>query len=110
MDGSGYGSVEVAGRDVASHLVGLELHAKAGEPMHVILHADSKHGALFEGLAHVEVVVHEEQMDPGPAAAQFLSAMDPKTLEQAVLRRLDLPDMTMMEAVLKQLVEWANGN
>ncbi|MET7898957.1 hypothetical protein [Streptomyces mirabilis] len=49
--------------------------------------------------------------EPGPAAAEFLEAMDPVEVERAALARVDLENVPGggTAAVLRQLAEWARG-
>ncbi|MFJ4910648.1 hypothetical protein ACIQCR_34785 [Streptomyces sp. NPDC093249] len=50
--------------------------------------------------------------DPGPAAAEFLEAIDARQLEQTALARIDLLDgqpNELTRAMLHLLTEWARG-
>ncbi|MBY8884781.1 hypothetical protein K7472_07970 [Streptomyces sp. PTM05] len=78
-----------------------------GEDAHVVLHpADWGHTG-FEGLARVSV----DMPAPGPAAEEFLEAIDAEELERAALARADLGSEpgSLTRAMLAQLGEWARG-
>lgn len=103
--------IEIRGHDVTRLLSGIQIVSDpiAGTRVAVEL-APHRLGAVeFEGLAVVEINTYSD--DPGPAAAAFLGAMDAESVEKAALRRLDLgtgPHATT-EAILRTLIEWANG-
>lgn len=89
--------IQIVSDPIAGTRVALEVHPKALGDVE------------FEGVAVVEINAYSD--DPGPAAAAFLGAMDAKILEQKALNRLDLgsgPNATT-EAILRTLIEWANG-
>lgn len=103
--------ITVRGEDVTRLLSGIQIVSDPIVGTRVALevapHRLSE--VAFEGLAVVELNTYSD--DPGPAAAKFLGAMDAETLERHALNRLDLgtgPHATT-EAILKTLVEWANG-
>ncbi|MGI5143721.1 MULTISPECIES: hypothetical protein [unclassified Streptomyces] len=103
------GSVALDGRDISKHVSGYSLRQEAGQPATLVLFLSPLVKDDFEGLARVVVGVDP---DPGPAAAAFLSAMDPGELERHVLARHDLMDGSPNEltrAMLRLLQEWALG-
>lgn len=74
----------------------------------VVLHVLPKDGVLFEGLARVAI---GQPADPTEAFVEFLTSVDPKTLENAALNRDDLGNerYDLARAMLAQLAEWATG-
>ncbi|MGW3118544.1 hypothetical protein ACWDBW_15640 [Streptomyces sp. NPDC001107] len=80
----------------------------AGHKPEVLLHVADREEAQWSGLARVAVA---DLPDPGPAAAFFLDAIDPGTLERAALARPDLgtEPYSLTKAMLTQLGEWARG-
>ncbi|MGW3193172.1 hypothetical protein ACWDBD_00970 [Streptomyces sp. NPDC001118] len=80
----------------------------AGERPEVVLHVADRGDTQWSGLARVAVA---DLPDPGPAAAVFLEAIDPETLERAALARPDLGSepYSLTKAMLTQLGEWARG-
>ncbi|MFB1044164.1 hypothetical protein [Streptomyces chrestomyceticus] len=80
----------------------------AGERPEVLLHVADRGETQWSGMARVAVA---DLPDPGPAAAVFLDAIDPETLERAALARPDLgaEPHSLTRAMLTQLVEWARG-
>lgn len=113
--GPGRAFVELDGRDISKHVYGVHIHAEAGRdlPQVVIeLAGNATVETAFEGLAEVAVINPDpEPLDPGPAAAVFLAAMDPEELERAAMNRIDLTNDRAggTAAILRQLIEWANG-
>lgn len=106
----GGGTVEVDGRDITSALRGFTLHADAREVPSLVLDLAPWHDATaVEGFAHVVVGV-EAEPDPGPAAAAFLAAIDPATLENTALAG-DIPNGSngLTRAMLGVLIAWAEG-
>ncbi|MFB7742493.1 hypothetical protein [Streptomyces sp. NPDC056132] len=102
-------SVELDGVDISRDVSAYTVQQIAGEPAHVTLHLSEYAGRAVDGLARVEVGVPP---DPGPAAAQFLSSLDGRELERAVLARHDLLDGEPHElgrGMLRLLTEWARG-
>lgn len=108
--GPGKAEVLLDGRDITSQLKGVHIDAMAHDPAaYVVLELMPRaEGVQFEGLARVAI---GEQPDPGPAAAHFLAAIDPKELERVVLQRLDIDsgEGGLTGAMLRQLTEWASG-
>lgn len=103
------GSVALDGRDISQRVTGYDLRQRAGQPAELVLFLSPLVKDEFDGLAHVVVGVPPE---PGPAAAQFLCAIDPGELERHVLARHDLMDGGAHElprALLRLLTEWAAG-
>lgn len=80
----------------------------AGEHPEFVLHAADREDVQWAGLARIAVA---DLPDPGPAAAVFLSAIDPQALERAALARPDLgaEPGSLTKAMLTQLTEWARG-
>lgn len=103
--------VEIADRDVTRYLSGIQIVSDPIVGTRVALEVVPHRldAVEFEGLAVVQI--ETEATDPGPAAATFLSAIDPGELERAALNRLDLgsEEHATTAAILRQLVEWANG-
>ncbi|MFC8449487.1 hypothetical protein [Kitasatospora sp. NPDC057223] len=101
--------LELNGRDVSDQVREYQLRHAAGQPPEVLLLLKPTAGADWDGAARVLV---GEDPDPGPAAAQFLAALDGGEVERAVLARHDLLDGGPHEftrALLTQLAEWALG-
>lgn len=91
-----------------------EVHISAVDgdlPRVVLVLSKSVDPTEFEGLARVAVGEPPEPLDPGPAAAVFIGAIDPEELEKAALVRPDLggEPYDLTRAMLAQLTEWANG-
>lgn len=84
-------------------------HLCGAVPQLVLQLVDRGPGMEFEGTAEVVVGVPP---DAGPAAAEFLQAMDAGELERAALSRLDLDSSphALTRAMLATLVEWARGD
>lgn len=106
--------VEVDGVDVTGALVGISVHQTAqGGPPQVVLELSKGKVAptVLEGAARVFVGEEPEPIDPGPAAAEFLAAIDAEELEKAALNRPDLGSepYDLTKAMLAQLREWASG-
>lgn len=111
LNAMGKGSVVVGGQDLSSQVYGVEVRAVHGEPTQVALHAGTK-GVEFDGPALVTVVKHDDEAASPAAVAAWISRVDPATLEQAVLHRFDLDASKphgLVEAMLRQMVEWAEG-
>lgn len=108
--GPGKAEVLLDGQDVTKHVSGVRIDAVAPDPVAYVVLELNPHaeGVLFDGLARVAV---GETPDPGPAAAVFLSAIDPEQLERAALQRLDIDqgEGGLTGAMLRQLTEWASG-
>jgi hypothetical protein len=104
----GRGAVSVDGHDLSSMVKAVHLSTAVNDLTEVVLEITPAHGALFDGYARVMV---GEAPEPGPAAAAFLAAIDPKLLEQAALNRPDLDndEHGLTKAMLRQLIDWANG-
>lgn len=103
------GTVVLDGRDISSAVAGYELRQLGGHPAELVLFLSQLVKDDFEGLARVEVGVPP---DPGPAAAAFLGAIDPRELERNALARHDLMDggpNELTRVMLRLLVEWASG-
>lgn len=103
--------VELDGKDISRSVYGVHLNIAADlrNPFaHVVLELSPLAGSEFDGMARVAI---GEQPDPGPAAVQFLTAMDPKELERVALQRLDIDtgEGGLTGAMLRQLIEWASG-
>ncbi|MGW0822518.1 hypothetical protein [Streptomyces sp. NPDC002845] len=103
--------VEIDGHDVSELLAAYTITHRASEvaEMVVWLSASASAGTVFDGTARVVV---GEPPDPGPAAAAFLEAIDPRELETAALARHDLMDgrpHELTRVMLAQLREWALG-
>ncbi|MEU2592995.1 hypothetical protein ABZ649_04615 [Streptomyces albidoflavus] len=95
--------------DVTKAVAAYSIQQVGGEPPQAVLHLSGVVAPVLDGLARVVVGVPP---DPGPAAAEFLSAIDPGELERAALGRHDLLDgqpHELVRAMLVQLVEWARG-
>lgn len=103
--------VVVDDHDIANHISGIQIVADPVLGTRVSIEVPTRNlGRVeFEGLAVVEVNHYSEA--PGPAAAVFLSAIDAETLQKAALSRLDIANTPhgTTEAILRQLIEWANG-
>lgn len=100
------------GSDIAAKIDRVNIDLSSGLPFaEVVLQVHPKHTVApeFEGLAHVQI---GEPADPGPAAAAFLSAIDPEALEQAAFHRMDIGTGpgSGTKAMLNQLIDWANGS
>jgi len=110
-DGLGRAEITLDGNPIQSHLTGLNLDMSSASPLpEITLYlAKNKSATAFEGFARVQVADFMD--DPGPAAAEFLSAIDAEELERAALNRLDLENVPggTTAAMLRQLTEWANG-
>jgi hypothetical protein len=103
------GEVWLNGERIERQIAGVHLKAGFGEPSEAVLVLGPRASTgTFEGLARVAI---GEPPDPGPAAAAFLSAIDPEILEQTALNRIDLDPGPhgLTKTMLRQLVEWANG-
>jgi len=98
--------VRLDGEDISEQIAGYTVQQKAGELPTVALYPHPTAGARFDGLAHVVV---GDQPDPGQLIADFLTSLDPKTLEQAALNRDDLGDerYALTQAMLQQAADWA---
>lgn len=97
--------------DIANDVSGFYLSCPSATELPelvVMLHPRLSTATEWEGYARVLV---GEEPDPGPAAARFLEAIDAEELERAALSRLDLENVPGggTAAMLRQLVEWANG-
>lgn len=106
------GKVDVSLDDhpIQELLTGISIDLKAGQPVAdvmVTLSHRATQATEFEGLARVAVGA----VDPGPAAAAFLTAIDAEELENAALNRTDLgaDQHALTKAMLLQLTEWAYG-
>lgn len=104
-------TVLIDGREVQDHLHGIQIVADALSGTRVALEVPPHRldEVCFDGIARVTIDQYAD--DPGPAAAVFLSAIDAGELEKAALNRLDLgaEEHATTAAILRQLVEWANG-
>ncbi|MEU8919510.1 hypothetical protein AB0D10_01065 [Kitasatospora sp. NPDC048545] len=101
--------LEINGRNVSDQVSEYQLRHTAGQLPEMLLLLKPTAGADFDGA--VRVLVGEDP-DPGPAAAQFLAALDGAEVERAALARHDLLDGGAHEftrALLTQLAEWALG-
>ncbi|MGW4690997.1 hypothetical protein ACWEO1_01255 [Kitasatospora cineracea] len=101
--------LELDGHDVSDQVASYRLVHTAGQAPELLLVLRPNANPDWEGAARVVV---GEAPDPGPAAAQFLAALDPAETERAVLNRHDLLDGGPHEftrALLTQLAEWALG-
>lgn len=107
--------VAIDGVDITDRLLGLQVSQRARELPTVILDVLPGSGqgpiAELDGLAKVYVATEEDPLDPGPAAAAFLAAIDAELLEKAALSRLDLQNEAygLTRAMLATLVEWSTG-
>ncbi|MFI9149475.1 hypothetical protein [Streptomyces sp. NPDC053367] len=103
-------ALRIDGIDYSRLISGYTIHQRAGQTADLIIQfAHGKTSPDFDGHARVAVGV---PYAPGPAAAQFLSAIDAALLEKAVLARHDLMDggpHELTRATLVQLREWAQG-
>ncbi|MFE0640146.1 hypothetical protein [Streptomyces sp. NPDC058877] len=102
-------TVEIDGQDVSRLLHSYHVQQEAGREPTVVLELAAHRTTELEGLARVVVGVPP---DPGPAAAEFLQAIDAAQLEQAALARHDLQDgrpNELTRAMLQLLGEWARG-
>ena len=108
------GPVEIVldDHDVSQDVMAIHLDLSAADKVpYIVLElspAAGGGGFSFDGMARVAV---GEPLDPGPAAAAFLAAMDWEQLEQAALNRPDLDSGrgALTRAMLAQLTEWAHG-
>lgn len=101
--------VTLDGQDIGSNVTEISWRAELGRSLPEAIIALAPNATVsFDGLARVSV---GEQLDPGPAAAQFLTAIDAQELERAALNRLDLDNTPggLTAAMLRQLVDWALG-
>ncbi|MFD7639576.1 hypothetical protein ACFV4P_02890 [Kitasatospora sp. NPDC059795] len=101
--------LELDGHDIADQVASYQLVHAAGQAPELLLVLRPNVNPDWEGAARVVV---GEDPEPGPAAAQFLAALDPAETERAVLARHDLQDGGPNEftrALLVQLAEWALG-
>ncbi|WP_411142319.1 hypothetical protein [Streptomyces sp. x-80] len=101
--------LEIDGVDYSTVVAGYTMHHQAGQvPELVVQYTSASVVPEFDGYARVAVGVPYE---PGPAAAHFLSAMDPGLLEKAALARSDMSGGPhgYTAAVLAQLQQWACG-
>jgi hypothetical protein len=75
----------------------------------LILHTRQPESVLFEGLATVAVAV--DQSDATEMMVQFLQGIDPAALQRVAMDRDDLDDgkTGVTEAILRQLVDWVQG-
>jgi hypothetical protein len=109
--GDGKPSVIVGDHEVRDYLAGIQIIADPimGTRVQLEVPQHRLDRVEFEGLAVVEINTYAD--DPGPAAAAFLSAIDAGELEKAALARLDLDseEHATTRAILRQLIEWANG-
>lgn len=100
----------VDGQDVTGSIAAVDVHAEPYGPPLVVLQLASDKGnpSSLDLLAHVQIGVLPE---PGPAAAEFLEAMDAIEVERAALARADLENVPggVTASVLRQLAEWARG-
>ncbi|MFF8990034.1 hypothetical protein ACF09H_08825 [Streptomyces sp. NPDC014983] len=102
-------SIQIDGTDYSRVVSGYTIHQQAGKAADLVLQfAQGRTSPDFDGHARVAVGIPYE---PGPAAAHFLSVIDPGLLEKAALAR---PDMDggphgFTKAVLAQLQQWARG-
>ncbi|MGP8301994.1 hypothetical protein ACTPOK_29555 [Streptomyces inhibens] len=102
-------AIEIDGQRVnPGALNGYTISHHEGEPAQVVLYSRDHAEAAFEGLARVAVA---DVLNPGPAAAVFLSAIDAEELERTALARTDLGTgpHSLTQAMLTQLTEWARG-
>lgn len=103
-------AVVVDGNDVSEFVTSVDVHAEPhGLPLVVLQLSPTKEcPASLDLLARVRIGVPPE---PGPAAAEFLDAMDAVEVERAALARADLASVPggVTAAVLRQLAEWARG-
>jgi hypothetical protein len=111
MLGPGKAEILLHDVDIANDVSGFYLSCPSATELPelvVMLHPKLATATEWEGFARVLV---GEEPDPGPAAAKFLEAIDPDELERAALARLDLENTPGggTAAMLRQLVEWANG-
>lgn len=108
--GIGQFEIELDGERVEKNVAAVHIQARGNDIPVVSLELSANAGALpaFEGLARVQVL---EPVDPGPAAAAFLSAIDPSELSRAALNSPTLgnePDALTAE-MLRVLTKWALG-
>ncbi|MFF3565461.1 hypothetical protein ACFYXS_36040 [Streptomyces sp. NPDC002574] len=107
--GHATGTVALDGRDISKKVSGYSLQQRAGRPAELVLFLSPLLNDEFDGLARVMVGVPP---DPGPAAAEFLSAIDAGELERHALSRHDLMDggpHELTRGMLRLLREWASG-
>ncbi|MFJ2279227.1 hypothetical protein ACIOEZ_34325 [Streptomyces sp. NPDC087866] len=103
------GKVEVGGVDISRSVQGYELQHRVGGPPVLVLHTVPARGLDFDGLS--QVVVATPEQDHGQIIADFLASMEPASLERAALDRDDLDGSPneLTTAMLRQLVDWAQG-
>ncbi|MFB6643159.1 hypothetical protein ACFCYF_38715 [Streptomyces chartreusis] len=103
-------TIVVDGDDVSDVVASVDVHAEQHGPPLVTLRLApaTAHPAVLDLLARVHIGLPPE---PGPAAAEFLEAMDAVEVERAALSRADLESVPggVTAAVLRQLAEWARG-
>lgn len=109
FDGRSY-AIAVDAHDVSDHVAAVEVHTSPHDLPRVVLHLTptTTWPAELDLLARVHLGVPPA---PGPAAADFLEALDPLEVERAALARMDLENVPGggTAAVLRQLAEWARG-
>lgn len=104
-------TVQLDEHDITRKLSGIQIVSDpvAGTRVALEVHPKALGDVEFEGVAVVQVNTYSD--DPGPAAAVFLGAIDPAILERRALERLDLgvEEAATTAAILRTLIEWANG-
>lgn len=110
IDALGHGAITIDGQDVSRSVAGFEVNAVPGHPVQVAVHVAAGQGVAYDGPALVTVVQEAAEGSPAGVAA-WIGRVDPGTLQDAVLARLDLASTPtgLMEATLRQLTEWASG-
>ncbi|MCX5000992.1 hypothetical protein [Streptomyces longwoodensis] len=90
-------------------VVGYQLeHSIADALPTLVLHTRQPESVVWEGLARVAVAA---QAEPGEQFAEWLSGLDPASLERAALDRDDLSGgkHEVTAAILRQIADWAQG-
>jgi hypothetical protein len=101
----------VDGVDIARHVSGIQIVSDTVQGTRVALEVPPQRlgEVCFEGIARVQI--DEYANDPGPAAVEFLSAMDAAEVEKLALNRLDLDNEAAgtTRAIIRTLIDLASG-
>jgi len=102
-DPVGFSAVEVNGRDVTDEIQGYRLESVQGQPSVVTLYASAAGAIEGEGIVQVQAA------DTGAAVTEFLSQIDPETLERAAIDRSGMGDGDLTKLMLAVLIDWSQG-
>lgn len=97
----GFSSVEIDGQDVTERVQGFQTQSVIGQPTVVILHSSGKGPIEGEGIVQVSAG------DEAQAVVDFLSRIDPETLEREAISRSDWGEGNLTALALQILQEWA---